>query len=211
MDKNDLKTMWQHAHYNDPENRYDAISVEKCIRRDHCEIISRIINDMKLKILVYAIVLIIYIGLMVYAFIYLGLCLSFSSIATLTLVGLFLSIKTISEINRLFVFTKIADDWSIKESMVFFRKKLNRIKVVDFLSYLLILYSGSIVITFGYLSDIGGVKNLWSHQILPLPLLGSVLLIFLLAPWLIKFQTNRRYKELYLNLNDSAAVLDEEV
>jgi hypothetical protein len=210
MDKNDLKSMWQDAHNTNQEIIYDKVNIEKSIRMNHSKVISKILSDVKLKILVYVMVLIIYIGLMLYAFVYLGLSLSVNSIIPLTLAGLFLLFKTTSEIKRLIVLTKTADIMSVKESLLFFRKKLNRIKAIDFLSYLIFLYLSAILITVNYLTDIGGVKNLsWSNNILPLPLLIIFILILLFIPWLIKYQHNQRYKKLYSNLHDSVNHLND--
>jgi hypothetical protein len=147
---------------------------------------------------------------MLYALVYLGLNLSVYSLVPLTLAGFFLLIKTTSEIVRLLVLTKTADNMSVKDSLLFFRKRLNRIKKIDFISYLVFLYLSSILIIFNYLTDIGGVKNLsWGHEVLPVPLLGILILMLLLIPWFIKYQDNRMYRKLYSNLNESARHLDD--
>jgi len=211
MDKNDLKSMWHDAHKTNQEIIYDKVSIEKSITMNHSKAISKILSDVKLKILGYTLVLAIYIGLMLYALVYLGLNLSVYSLVPLSLAGLFLLINTTSEIKRLLVLTKTADNMPVKESLLFFRKKLNRIRTIDFLSYLIFLYLLAILIIFNYISDIGGVKNLlWSNKILPLPLLGFLILILLLYPWFIKYQHNQRYKKIYSNLNDSARLLNIE-
>jgi hypothetical protein len=147
---------------------------------------------------------------MIYALGYLRLSLSVNSIIPLTLAGLFLLFKTTSEIKRLFILRKTADNMSVKESMLFFRKKLNKIKSIDFLIYLIFFYLSAIGITFCYIKDIGGVKNLsWSNNILPLPLLLIFILILLFIPWLVRYQHNQSYKNMYSNLNDSANHLND--
>ena len=86
----------------------------------------------------------------------------------LTLAGLFLLIKTTTEIGRLLVLTKTADNMSVKDSLLVFRKRLNRIKRADFISYLVFLYLSSILIIFNYLKDIGGIRNLsWGNEVSP--------------------------------------------
>jgi hypothetical protein len=210
MDKNDLKSMWHDAHNTDHEIICDKISIEKSITKNHCKAISKTLLDVKLRILVFTLVLVIYIGLMLYALVYLGLNLSVHSLVPLTLAGLFLLIKTTSEIIRLLVLTRTADNMSVKESLLFFRKKLNRIKTVDFISYLIFLYLSAILILFNYITEIGGVKKLsWGNDILPLPLLGILILMLFLIPWLIKYQHKQRYKRLYSNLNDSVSLLND--
>jgi hypothetical protein len=210
MDKNDLKLMWYEAHNTNVEIIIDKVSIRKTIAMNHSKAISKTLLDIKLKVLVYTLILVIYVGLMLYALVYLGLNLSIYSLIPLTLAGLFLLIKTNSEIIRLLVLTKTADNMSVKESLLFFRKKLDRIKTIDFISYLVFLYLSSILIVFNYLTDIGGVKNLsWDNEVLPVPLLGILIIMLLLIPWFIKYQHNQRYKKLYSNLNDSAGFLND--
>jgi hypothetical protein len=208
MDNTDLKSMWENAHFTSQDVIYDKVSVEKAITMNHCKAISKILSDVKLKILVSTMILVIYTSLMVYAFVYLGLDLSVYSLVPLTLAGLFILTITTSEIFRLIVLKKSADDMSVKESLLFIRKKLDRIRTIDFLFYLVFLYLFAALIVYGYLKEIGGVENLsWDNEILPLPLLGIVILLLLLIPWFIKYQHNRRYKKVYLSLNKSARIL----
>ena len=159
MDKIDLKSIWYEAHTKNDENIYNKVDIEKTIRMNHSKAISKVLSDVKLKILISLMVLVIFTGLMIYAFLYLKLHLSLNSIIPLTLAGLFLLFKTTSEINRLFIITKTADNMSIKESLLFFRKKLNKIKTIDFLTYLIFFYLWATGITYCYIKDIGGVKN----------------------------------------------------
>jgi hypothetical protein len=211
MDKNDLKSLWHDAHNSNQEIIYDKVSIEKSISMKHCKAISKIISDVKLKILVSAMGLVIYIGLMLYAFVYLDLVFSINSIIPLALAGLFLIFITTSEIVRLLVLTKTADNISVKESLLFFRKRLNRIRTFDFLSYLVILYLSAVLVIVNYISDIGGVKNLsFRNEIVPLPFLLFFILMLLLMPWFIKYLHNQRYRKIYFELNNSARILNEE-
>jgi hypothetical protein len=211
MDKNDLKKLWHEAHVSNKENIYDKVSIQKSLSMNHSKTISKVLSDVKLKILLYLSVLIIFIGLMIYALVYLGLSLSMNSIIPLALVNIFLVIKTTSEIHRFRILTKTADNLTIKESLLFFRKKLDRIKNTDFLTYLIFFYLLAILIIINYLNDISGIKNLsWSNEILPVPLLGFLILMLLVTPWFIKYQHNQRYKNIYANLNESAIILNDE-
>lgn len=210
MDINDLKSMWHDVHNENHDIIYDKVNIEKSITKNHCKAIAKTLLDVKLKILVFTLILVIYLGLMLYALVYLGLNLSVYSLVPLALAGLFLGIKTTSEIIRLLVLTRTADNMSVKESLLFFRKKLNRIRTVDFISYLGFFYLSAILILFNYIKDIGGIKKLsWGNDILPLPLLGILILMLLLIPWFIKYQHNQRYKKLYSNINDSASFLND--
>jgi choline-glycine betaine transporter len=70
----------------------------------------------------------------------------------------------------------------------------------------------AILITFNYLMDIGGVKNLaWSTEIVPVPLLVILILMLLSEPWFIKYQNNQRYKKLFSNLRESAHQLNDQL
>jgi hypothetical protein len=210
MDKSDLKSMWRDVHITNQDANYDKVSIEKSIAMNHSKAISKIISDVKIKIFISATILIIYVGLMSYALIYLGLSLSASSLIPLTLAGLFLVFLTTSEIIRLLVLTKTADNMPVKEALLFFRKRLNRIRTFDFLSYLIILYLSAILIIINYLSDIGCASNLsLNNETLPFTLVGFLVFMLLLSPWLIRYQFNQRYKKIYETLNDSTNLLND--
>ncbi len=211
MDRNDLKSLWHDAHNSNHANIYDMLNIEKSIGMKHCRAISKIISDVKLKIIVSVVVLVIYIGLMLYAFVYLDLILSIHSIIPLALAGLFLIFITTSESVRLLILTKTADNMSIKDSMLFFRKRLNRIRIFDFLTYLVILYLSAALVIVNYIKDIGGVANLsLRNEIIPLPFLLFFILMLLLLPWFIKYLHNQRYSKIYYELNNSIRILNEE-
>lgn len=208
MGKTDLKSMWDNAHFTGNDVIYDKVSIEKAITMNHCKVISKALSDVKIKILVSTMIFVIYIGLMVYAFVFLNLDLSFYSLVPLTLAGLFILTQTISEIVRLIILAKSSDNMSVKESLLSFRKKLDRIRTIDFMFYLVFLYFFAGLIIYGYLSEIGGLTNLsWDNEILPLPFLGIIILLLLIIPWFIKYQHYRRYKKVYLSLNKSVRIL----
>jgi hypothetical protein len=210
MDKNDLKSMWRDAHYMKNESDFSKESVEKTMTLNHCKSISKSLFDVKIKVLLYALILLIYVGLMIYAFVYLRLNLSVNSLIPLALVGVFFLITATSEIVRLLVLTKTADNLSLKDSLLVFSKKLKRIKTTDFIIYMIFFYLSAILIIYNYLTDIGGVKNLsWSNNIVPAPLLGILILMLLSIPWFIKYLNNLRYKKLFSNLRESAHQLND--
>jgi hypothetical protein len=210
METNDLKYLWNDLHTSGKANLSDEGYFKKSITMDHCKTIAKVLKDVKLKILVSSMVFLIYTGLMVYAFVFLRLKLSVYSLVPLAMTGLFLLFISTSEIVRLLVLTRTTDNLSVKESLLSFRSKLHRIKTVDFLSYLIFMYLSVIVIIFNYLSDIGGIRNLSrGNDIIPLPLLIILISMLLLIPWFIKYQHNKRYKNLYSSLNYSASQLED--
>ena len=123
MKQNDLKSSWQQIHkYN--QGRIDnPDTLSAIIRKPHGQIITKIMNDFKLKISIYSFVFLTLIGLMFYAFVYLKIQLSVSLILPFILAGLFLIFKVVSEIIRYLVFNSQNDNLSIKEASVFFYMK----------------------------------------------------------------------------------------
>jgi hypothetical protein len=210
MEKDDLKSMWMDAHSENKVSIYDKVNIEKSITLNHSKFISTVINDIKLRILSFSALLIIYFGLMVFAFIYLSLKLSVYSLIPIIAPGIFLVFMTTSEIVRLKALSKSDDNLSIKESLFSFRIKLNRIKAIDFLSWLIFLYLLAFLIIFNYLKDIGGVNNLsWINETLPVSFLGVIIILLLFLPWFVRSLHNRRYKKLYSTLKESSLLLDD--
>ena len=211
MDKDDLKSIWRDAHYTKSDSHFSEESLEKTMALKHSRAISKNLLDVKIKVLLYALILIIYVGLMIYAFVYLRLNLSVNSLVPLALAGIFLLISATSEFVRLLVLTKTADNLSLKDSSLVFCKKLKRIKTTDFIIYLVILYLSAILIIYNYLTDIGGVKNFsLNNEIVPVPLSGILILMLLSVPWFIKYLNNRRYKKLFSDLNESVHQLSDQ-
>jgi hypothetical protein len=209
MDKNDLKSMWRDAHYTKSDNSFSEVSIENTLGLKHSRVILKALLDVKLKVLLYAVIFLIYAGLMIYAFVYLRLKLSVNSLVPLVFVGLFLLITATSELVRLLVLTNTADNLSLKASLLVFCKKLKKIKTTDFIIYMVFFYLSAILMVFNYLTDIGGVKNYsWNTEIIPTPLLGIFVLMLLSVPWFIRYQNNRRYKKMFSNLEESVGQLN---
>ena len=211
MDKNDLKSMWRDAHYTKSESNFSKEDLEKTMALKHSKAISKSLLDVKLKVLLYTLIFLIYVGLMTYAFVYLRLNLSVNSLVPLMLVGVFLLVTATSEFVRLLVLTKTADNLSLKDSLLVFCKKLKRIKTTDFIIYMVFFYLSAILIIYNYLTDIGGVKNLSrGDEIVPVPLFGILILMLLSIPWFIKYLNNQRYKKLFSNLKESVHQLNDQ-
>jgi hypothetical protein len=211
MDKNDLKSMWRDAHYTKSESNFSKEDLEKTMALKHSKAISKSLLDVKLKVLLYTLIFLIYVGLMTYAFVYLRLNLSVNSLVPLMLVGVFLLVTATSEFVRLLVLTKTADNLSLKDSLLVFCKKLKRIKTTDFIIYMVFFYLSAILIIYNYLTDIGGVNNLSrGDEIVPVPLFGILILMLLSIPWFIKYLNNQRYKKLFSNLKESVHQLNDQ-
>jgi hypothetical protein len=203
--------MWRDAYYTKSESNFSKEGLEKTMVLKHSKAISKSLLDVKLKVLLYTLIFLIYIGLMIYAFVYLRPNLSVNSLVPLALVGIFLLVTATSEFVRLLVLTKTADNLSLKDSSLVFCKKLKRIKTTDFIIYMVFFYFSAILIIYNYLTDIGGVKNLSrGNEIVSVPLLGIIILMLLSVPWFIKYLNNQRYKKLFSNLKESVHQLNDQ-
>ena len=201
--------MWQNANAANYGDSSKEANIEEIIRMNHSKTIAKVLSDIKLRIISYSVLSVIDIGLLFYAFVYLGLHLSLSLILPLLVVGLFFIIQTTIEINRFIVYTRNSDSLSLKESIIYFRKKLNQIKTIDFISYLILFYLLAIWIIKGYIRDINGIQHLSGTNAMQ-PFILFLILMLLLFPWLIKYQNNRQYRKIDSNLNDSTNQLNNE-
>jgi len=209
MENIDLKMMWQKANIQNPGNISEETKIEEIIRMNHSKATAKVLSDIKLRIISYSALSAIDIGLMFYAFVYLGLHLSLSLILPLLVVGIFFFIQTTIEINRLIVFARNSDSLSVKASIIFFRKKLNQIKTIDFISYLILCYLLAIWIIWGYIRDIGGLQNLSGSNAMQTFIL-ILIVILLLTPWFIKYQNNQQYRKIDSTLIESMKLLNDE-
>lgn len=209
MNKIDLKKLWSDTHINTEENICDELSFRKSLKMSHSKIMTKVLFEFKLKIIGYFIVLIILTGLIIYALLYLKLNLSANTLMLFSYIGLFFVLQIISVIKRIFILTKTDCNLSFKDSILLFQRRLNRIKVIDFVSYLIYFNLFAFLVAYNYIHDIDGIKNLsWDNKIQSLVLIAIVMLLS--VPWLIKYQNNNRYKRLNSSLNDSVNYLEEE-
>ena len=208
MENVDLKSMWQEVHSENPDNRSELINLNTLKSTDHSRMMTEVINDVKWKIGAYFGLLILLSGLMIYAFAYLKLNLPVTAVVPFIGSGFFFLIQTSTEIIRLRILTKSDETRTLKESLIFFRRKVNRMKMFDFLSYLIFFYLLVIWLIYLHLKDIGGLKNLAAGNEIQ-PLIFVLLLLLLAIPWLMKYLNNHRYKKLFSELNRSANYLND--
>jgi hypothetical protein len=209
MENIDIKRMWHEVHLKSQRSIGDNSNIEEILKMKHSKNIAKILTDIKLRIISSSALTAIDIGLMFYAFVYLGLHLSLSLILPLLVVGIFFFIQTTIEIDRLIVFTRNSDNLSVKESLVYFRRKLNQMKTIDFLSYLVLSYLLAILIIWSYIHDFGGLKNLSGPNAMQSFILFIILLL-LLIPWFLKYQNNQHYRKIDSSLIESMKLLNDE-
>jgi hypothetical protein len=208
MENDDLKTMWKEIHIENRDNNCERINIYALKGKNHGQMMEQVVTDVKWKIGGYCMGLTLLAALMSYAILYLELNLQVASVTPFIGIGLFFLIQTGTEIIRLRILAKSDENRSVKESLIFFRRKVNRMKKFDFLSYLIFFYLLAIGIIYLHLKDIGGMKNLATGNGTQ-PLIIVLLLLFLAVPWFMKYQNNLRYKKLFSDLNNSANYLND--
>ena len=204
MNNDNLQTIWRKMHIQD--KNYSESDIKKIIIMQHSEVISTTLSDQKKKICIYSSVFTVYLGLMIYAFIYLNLNLSIEAIMPLSIAGIFLFFKSSSEINRYRIMDSIPKDISIKESILIFQKKLKNIKKQDFIFNLAFYYSLAILL----ITTTNDIRNLMNGKDTML-LTYLLILILLLVPWVIRYIHSQRYKKLYLSLKSSIKLLEGDI
>ena len=210
MKENDLKSIWCTIHEKNQDYVGNLETLKARMKKSHSKTISKIINELKLKILIYSIALFTLIGLILYAFVYLSIELSLSISLPFILVGSFLIFKVISEINRYLVFNNRNDNLSIKDSTIFCRKRLDKIKNIDYYITFVLCYGIAIIYSLGYIFNISGLKEF--AQSIGLSVLLSVFIFLLFViPWIIRKSFNQRYTNFSLILKSTLDYLDDDV
>jgi hypothetical protein len=208
MENDDLKTMWKEICLENQDNRYKSINIYELRGKNHSQMMTQVVTDVKWKIGAYGMGLVLFSALMAYAWGYLDLNLSLSATVPFIGSGVFFLVQTSMEIIRLRILTKSNENRSVKESLIFFRRKVTRMIMVDFLSYMIFFYLLGIGILYLHLKDIGSMKNSVSGNEVQ-PLIMVLLFLILAIPWFIKYQNTRRYKKLFTDLNSSANYLED--
>ncbi len=209
MKENNLKIIWQNIHEITQENMENSDTLKICMQKSHSKTIAKIMNELKLKILIYSIALLVLISLILYAFVYLNIEISNSIFLPFVLAGSFLIFKVVSEINRYSVLNNRNDNLSIKDSTTIFRKKLERIKNIDYYVTFAICYGIAIIFLFGYIFNLIGIKDFIQSTGLSILLFVFVFLLFS-VPWIIRKSFYQRYTNLSTNLKHTLNYFDDD-
>lgn len=201
MEKRDLKLMWGHIQKSVQNAPPELVNIEKIRKMKHGELISKVITGLKLKISVYLFSLVILIGILLYAYVYLKLGFSIPVIIPFAVAGLFLFYKVTSEFFRLSLITKDSVNLTLKDSAIFFMKNLKRIKSSDFAMYFLLCWGIAIGFAIGYLINVDFRLLFQSND------MGFLLIVFdsilLIIPWVIKRSFEVKYKNLFSHLDET--------
>lgn len=209
MKEYDIKTIWMNIHKNNLSNIENPVTFKKLMQQSHSRIITKVMNEFKLRILIYLISLLAILGIVVYAFVYLKLNCSFLVILPFAIAGLFLTFKVISEVIRYIVLNNQDDNKPIKEATANLRNRLKKIKAFDFYINLSLCYGIAGLFTMGYLFDFGGFK-IFFQSTQQSGLFTIFILILLVIPWIMRTSTERRYQKYDLSLKSTVDYLSDD-
>ncbi len=206
MEKDELKLMWGKIHKeNQPANKKN---IEDIIRMKHSGVIAKILLEQKRKIIIYSICLLIFLGLMAYAFLYLKISFLINSLIPFVLAGLFLFYKIIDETNQYKILSNTVDMVSVRDSIVCFKNKLARIKMINFISNMFLFYTIALGIGIVVVKDKGAIHTFTENGMILFLII--FILILLAAPWIINYLYQRRYGNLDLAIKNSLDAIDNE-
>ncbi|MEG1956039.1 MAG: hypothetical protein RR066_08320 [Mucinivorans sp.] len=179
METINIKELWAQA---SPRNL--GVDTEEIITKKHCRIITKYISDSRMKAVVCFCAFIVVSLLFMYAFLLLKLSMSLHLAAPLIIAGVFLFLRFIVEWRKYVSLQKDYDHYNTTKSEKLITAKIKRIKIIDFISYIVLFYSISIVL-FVLMHNDKFLKDEFGWII-------WVLIIILLGlPWLIHYSPRR--------------------
>ncbi len=202
MERDDLKLLWKELN---PDNScIDEIKIKNAMNMKHSKRISEILSGRKKEMLVYGSVFIVFIALMIYAFIILRISFSFFPVFLFSFLGMFLFFKTTHAISTFTVLSKESENSVISDSVKLFSKMLKRIQLIDFIVNVIFFYTLAVILIIVFLNEIKMANKL--NIIVPII---SVIFSLFLIPWLIKWLHSKRYKRFYSKLKNSIDDVEE--
>ena len=159
MKEFDLEKAWAMVHNHENKRNLSFSEFRPIIRKSHSNLIHKITKEVKLKIIVFLVSLLIILGMCSYAFVFLGIRLSTELILPFSVAGVFPLFLLTSEINRYTLLNQYCDECTINESSRYILKTLNRILRIDFYVALSFCYglSLSFIAAFYYLCPTYGI------------------------------------------------------
>lgn len=193
MEDNNLIEFWKEIH-TDTEQK--PVNIKEVIRQKHCKKVSQTLRRQKKLICLFALILIIDVAAGIWNMVIMG---SISpSIWTGCAFALFLLVSTIEHYQLL---TRSADTYSLKESGTILKRKLERRINIDFSIYLLFFYGTAARFMIRYINDYDELKGITLILIV-------IVCLFLLMPWLVKYQQKHRYRYYFNSLDKSRKQLE---
>lgn len=193
MEDNNLKELWKEIH-TDTEQK--PVNIKEVIRQKHCKKVSQTLRRQKKLICLFTIILTIFVASVTWDIAIMGS--ASLSIWTGCAFTLFLLVSTIEHYQLL---TRSADTYSLKESGTILKRKLERRINIDFSIYLLFFYGTATRFMIRYINDYDELKEI---SLIVIAIVG----LFLLIPWLIRYQQKHRYKYYFNSLDKSRKQLE---
>lgn len=193
MEDNNLKEFWKEIH---AETESKPVDIKEIIRKKHCTVISRILRRQKILICLFAVFLTLSVATSTWDMVIMG-----RASISLWSISAFLLFIFLSGIGHYQLLTRSADLYSVKESGMILKRKLERRINLDFIIYLIFFYGTAIRISIMYFSSFDELKGISYILIL-------FVAIFLTIPWLMRYRQKYRYRY-YFNLLDKSRKLLE--
>lgn len=193
MEDNNLKELWKEIH-TDTEQK--PVNIKEVIRQKHCKKVSQTLRRQKKLICLFAIILTIDVAVIILDIAIMGS--ASLSIWTGCAFTLFLLLSSIKHYQLL---TRSADTYSVKASGIILKRQLERKINIDFIIYLLFFYGTAARIIILYINDYDELKEISLIVI-------TIVSLFLLIPWLIRYQQKHRYKYYFNSLDKSRKQLE---
>ena len=193
MEDNNLKKFWKEIH---AETESKPVDIKEIIRKKHCNVISRTLRRQKILICLFSLFLVLSVATSIWDTVIMG-----RASISLWSISAFLLFIFLSGIGHYQLLTRSADLYSVKESGMILKRKLERRIDLDFIIYLIFFYGTAIRISIMYFSSLGEWKSI-SY------ILIFFVGIFLVIPWLMRYLQKYRYRY-YFNLLDKSRKLLE--
>ena len=209
MKEFDLEKAWTRVHNHENKRNLSLREFRPIIRKSHSNLIHKIMKEVKLKIIVFFISLLIMLGMCGYAFVFLGIRPSTELILPFSVAGVFILFLLTSEINRYSLLNQYCDECTINESSRYIWKTLNRILRIDFYVNLFFCYGLSLIFIVAFYYNWIDLQ----HFIIAAQLKGLFFVfagLLLILPWLIKNFIKQRYKTIRSNILHSLEYLNQE-
>jgi len=204
MENNKLTSLWRFV--QDKElNISSEINVEEIIKKEHCMVLGKLHHNAWKEMIVSLVLLAVWIGLLLYAYVYLNLSFTFSTNWLFGIVFLFLLFSALMGVKKYYLFRNQNRTSTIRESFLSFRKRAIRANMFYLIVLTVYFYLLTARIILVVVNDFKGISQ--SGMLYPM-----LFVILMLAgiPWLIRMENKHRYRKLFRNLDESLQTLDNE-
>jgi len=204
MENNKLTSLWRFV--QDKElNISSEINVEEIIKKEHCTVLGKLHQDAWKEMIASLVLLAVWIGLLLYAYVYLNLSFTFSTNWLFGIVFLFLLFSALMGVKKYYLIHNQNRTSTIRESFLSFRKRVIRANMFYLIVLTVYFYLLTARIILVVVNDFKGISQ--SGMLYPM-----LLVILMLAgiPWLIRMENKHRYRKLFRNLDESLQTLDNE-